>query len=149
MILPETAKPDAISSEPALNVEQLGGRLNQNNSDALADIQARSLRERFALGYYFAAAVAPSNLGATEMNMAVSITDPVSKYSIPSDEHIRKLLQLAALRFLSLRARLLQDEVNQIGIALKSGNMTPDEADWRLEELGALDLAYPPIPGAQ
>ena len=83
------------------------------------------------------------------MNMAVSITDPVSRYSIPSDEHIRKLLQLAALRFLSLRARLLQDEVNQIGIALKSGHMTPDEADWRLEELGALDLAYPPIPGAQ
>ena len=83
------------------------------------------------------------------MNMAVNITEPVSRYSIPSDEHIRKLLQLAALRFLSLRARLLQHEVNQIGIALKSGEMTPDEADWRLEELGALDLAYPPIPGAQ
>jgi hypothetical protein len=81
------------------------------------------------------------------MNMAVNMA--VSKYSIPPDEHIRKLLQLAALRFLSLRARLLQHEVNQIGIALKSGEMTPDEADWRLEELGALDLAYPPIPGAQ
>ena len=83
------------------------------------------------------------------MKMSVNIAGPVSRYSIPSDEHIRKLLQLAALRFLSLRARLLQDEVNQIGIALKSGRMTPDEADWRLEVLGALDLAYPPIPGAQ
>ena len=60
------------------------------------------------------------------MNMSVNIAGPVSRYSIPSDEHIRKLLQLAALRFLSLRARLLQDEVNQIGIALKSGRMTPD-----------------------
>jgi hypothetical protein len=82
------------------------------------------------------------------MNMAVSLAEPVSKYSIPSDEHIRKLLQLAALRFLSLRARLLQNEVNQIGIALKSGELTPDQVDWRLEELGALDLAYPPIQGA-
>jgi hypothetical protein len=64
-----------------------------------------------------------------------------------SDQHIRKLLQLAALRFLSLRARLLQHEVTQIGLALKSDEMTPDEADDRLAELSALDLVYPDLMG--
>jgi hypothetical protein len=66
-----------------------------------------------------------------------------------SDQHIRKLLQLAALRFLSLRARLLQHEVTQIGIALKAGKITPDDADARLDELGALDLVYPELMGAE
>jgi len=64
-----------------------------------------------------------------------------------SDQNIRKLLQLAALRFLCLRARLLHHEIRQIGIALKSGEMTSDEADDRLAEFGALDLVYPELMG--
>jgi hypothetical protein len=54
----ETAKPATVSSEPALNIEQLGGRLNKTNTETLDQLQARSLRHRFALGYYFAATVA-------------------------------------------------------------------------------------------
>jgi hypothetical protein len=34
--------------------------------------------------------------------------------------------------FWPLRTRMLQDEVNQIGMALKAGTMTPDEVDERL-----------------
>jgi hypothetical protein len=62
-----------------------------------------------------------------------------------SDPHIRKLLQLAGLRFLCSRARWLESEATQIGIALKSGAMTSDEADMRIDELGALDVVYPEL----
>jgi hypothetical protein len=62
-----------------------------------------------------------------------------------SDPKIRKLLQLAGLRFVCSRARWLESEATQIGIALKSGSMTSDEADERLSELGALDLVYPEL----
>ena len=58
MILPETAKPDAISSEPALNVEQLGGELD------LIETQTTALRKHFALGYYLAVTLAPLIYGA-------------------------------------------------------------------------------------
>ena len=64
-----------------------------------------------------------------------------------TDPHIRKQLQLAGLRFMCTRARWLESEARLIGIALKSGKMTPDEADERLEELGALDLVYPELMG--
>jgi hypothetical protein len=64
-----------------------------------------------------------------------------------SDPHVRKLLQLAGLRFLCSRARWLESEATLIGIALKSGKMTSDEADVRFEELGALDLVYPELMG--
>jgi hypothetical protein len=56
---PDTAKPATVSSAPALIVEQLGGPLNKKNTDSLTELQARSLRQRFALGYYFAATMAP------------------------------------------------------------------------------------------
>jgi hypothetical protein len=64
-----------------------------------------------------------------------------------SDPHIRKLLQLAGLRFLCSRARWLESEATQIGIALKSGAMTSEEADFLIDELGALDLVYPELMG--
>jgi hypothetical protein len=41
--------------------------------------------------------------------------------------------------FWPLRTRMLQDEVNQIGMALKAGTMTPDEVDERLAEFEMLD----------
>jgi hypothetical protein len=64
-----------------------------------------------------------------------------------TDENIRKQLQLAGLRFVCTRARWLEHEATQIGIALKSGAITPDQADERLDELGALDLVYPELMG--
>jgi hypothetical protein len=64
-----------------------------------------------------------------------------------TDQHIRKLLQLAGLGFMCSRARWLEHEATKIGMALKSGAMTPDEVDARLEEMGALDLVYPELMG--
>jgi hypothetical protein len=64
-----------------------------------------------------------------------------------SDPYIRKQLQLAGLRFVCSRARWLDHEATKIGLALKSGEMTPDEADARLDEMGALDLVYPELMG--
>jgi hypothetical protein len=58
MILPETAKPDAISSEPALNVEQLGGGLNSKDSNSLTDIQAFRLSRLYALSLNTASTIA-------------------------------------------------------------------------------------------
>ena len=66
-----------------------------------------------------------------------------------TDPHIRKMLQLAGLRFMCTRARWLESEATLIGIALKSGKMTSDEVDAKLEEMGALDLVYPELMGAQ
>jgi hypothetical protein len=51
--------------------------------------------------------------------------------------------------FWPLRTRMLQDEVNQIGMALKAGTMTPDEVDERLAELEMLDLVYPELMGCE
>jgi hypothetical protein len=64
-----------------------------------------------------------------------------------TDPHIRKQLQLAGLRFVCTRARWLESEATIIGKALKAGTMTPDEADARIDELGALDLVYPELMG--
>jgi hypothetical protein len=68
---------------------------------------------------------------------------------VVTDPHIRKQLQLAGLRFVCSRARWLEHEATKIGIALKSGAMTSDEADGRLDELGALDLVYPELMGCR
>jgi hypothetical protein len=62
-----------------------------------------------------------------------------------TDPKIRKLLQLAGLRFMCSRARWLDSEATKLGIALKAGNMTSDEVDAKLEEMGALDLVYPEL----
>ena len=58
---------------------------------------------------------------------------------------IRDQLVLAALRFVSLRCRLLQLEVDELGILFKNGKITPEELEVKLEELEILDLAYPHI----
>jgi hypothetical protein len=68
---------------------------------------------------------------------------PVKVY----DPNIRKELQLAGLRFVCSRARWLESEAKLIGVALKSGAMTSDDADARLDEMGALDLVYPELMG--
>jgi hypothetical protein len=64
-----------------------------------------------------------------------------------TDPHIRKMLQLAGLRFVCSRAQWLEHEAKQIDTALKSGIITSDEADERIDELGALDLVYPELMG--
>jgi hypothetical protein len=62
-----------------------------------------------------------------------------------SDPRIRKQLQLAGLRFVCTRARWLESEATRIGIALKSGAMSSDEADESMAALGMLDLVYPEL----
>ncbi|MCK1742214.1 hypothetical protein IVA80_15420 [Bradyrhizobium sp. 139] len=68
---------------------------------------------------------------------------------IVTDPKIRKTLQLAGLRFVCSRARWLDSEATKIGLALKAGTMTSDEVDAKLEEMGALDLVYPELMGAE
>lgn len=62
-----------------------------------------------------------------------------------TDPKIRKELQLAGLRFAITRANWFIDEAKRIGVALKSGAMTSDQADAKLEEMNALDLVYPEL----
>jgi hypothetical protein len=73
---------------------------------------------------------------------------PISPVAV-SDPRIRKLLQLAGLRFVCSRADWLKSEAMLIGIALKSGKITSDEADAKIAELGALDLCYPELMGRE
>jgi len=65
-----------------------------------------------------------------------------------SDPTIRKMLQLAGLRFIISRARWLISEAIKLGLGLKSGKMTSDEVDAALAEIGALDLVYPELTGS-
>ncbi|HWZ06292.1 MAG TPA: hypothetical protein VNY53_05200 [Bradyrhizobium sp.] len=62
-----------------------------------------------------------------------------------TDPKIRKMLQLAGLRFVISRARWLESEAKRLGVALKSGSMTSDQVDAELAEMGALDLVYPEL----
>jgi hypothetical protein len=62
-----------------------------------------------------------------------------------SDRKIRKLLQLAGLRFAHSRAVWIGDECKKIGTALQDGKLTIEEVDSRLEEMGMLDLVYPEL----
>lgn len=73
---------------------------------------------------------------------------PVSPLAV-TDPKIRKLLQLAGLRFLCSRARWLDSEAMRLGVALKAGKMTSDEIDEKLADMGALDLVYPELMGAE
>jgi hypothetical protein len=77
------------------------------------------------------------------MNAHVKPTSPLAV----TDPKIRKMLQLAGLRFVISRARWLESEAKRIGIALKSGTITSDQADAKLEAMGALDLVYPELMG--
>ena len=62
-----------------------------------------------------------------------------------TDPKIRMMLQLAGLRFMITRASWLISEATILGKALKTGAMTSEEADTKLEEMGALDLCYPEL----
>ena len=55
----ETDKPAPKRVSGLYSVEPLAGELNPNHSDALPEIQARSLRQNFAVGYCLAASLAP------------------------------------------------------------------------------------------
>ncbi|MHC2334475.1 hypothetical protein [Bradyrhizobium sp. USDA 4454] len=66
-----------------------------------------------------------------------------------SDPAIRKQLQLAGLRFMYSRAMWLASEVRVIGIQLKNGRITTAQADAKLEEMGAINLVYPELMGAE
>jgi hypothetical protein len=73
---------------------------------------------------------------------------PTSPVAV-TDPKIRKVLQLAGLRFLISRARWLESEAKSLGIALKDGKISMDQVDTKLAEMGALDLVYPELMGAQ
>ena len=62
-----------------------------------------------------------------------------------TDPQIRKLLQLAGLRFIITRSQWLISEATIVGKTLKAGTMTSEEVDAKLEEWGALDLCYPEL----
>nr|QDP26246.1 hypothetical protein FNV92_30615 [Bradyrhizobium cosmicum] len=62
-----------------------------------------------------------------------------------SDPKVRKLLQLAGLRFMCSRARWLESECRVLGLALKNGTLSSSEVDSKLEEMGALELVYPEL----
>ena len=64
-----------------------------------------------------------------------------------SDPKIRKLLQLAGLRFVCSRARWLNSECVRLGTALDAGHLTSDEVDVELDRMGAMDLVYPELMG--
>jgi hypothetical protein len=59
-----TAKPaTAPHGEPASNIEQLGGQLDDHNNPTLIEIQARRLIRRFALTFPVACVVASLHYG--------------------------------------------------------------------------------------
>ncbi|WP_338827627.1 hypothetical protein [Bradyrhizobium sp. 27S5] len=62
-----------------------------------------------------------------------------------TDPKIRKLLQIAGLRFVYSRARWLASEAETLGKAIQSNGLTCDEVDERLTEMGILDLVYPEL----
>ncbi len=78
------------------------------------------------------------------MNQHIKPPQAVSPLAV-TDPKIRKLLQLAGLRFMVTRAHWLISEATVLGKALKAGEMTMDEVDAKLEEMGALDLCYPEL----
>ena len=78
------------------------------------------------------------------MNQHVKTPQAVSPLAV-TDPKIRKLLQLAGLRFMISRSHWLISEATIVGKALKAGTMTTDEVDAKLEEWGALDLCYPEL----
>jgi hypothetical protein len=77
------------------------------------------------------------------MNAHVRNLSPVAV----TDPHVRKQLQLAGLRFMWGRAKWLESEPKILGMALKAGEITSDDLDAKLMEMGALDLVYPELMG--
>lgn len=62
-----------------------------------------------------------------------------------SDRTVRKQLQLSGLLFAKSRAEWIASECKKIGLALKAGKMTIEQADQLLDEMGILDLVYPEL----
>jgi hypothetical protein len=83
------------------------------------------------------------NMHVNEQN--VSTGSPLAV----TDPKIRKQLQFSGLRFAITRAHWFIDEATRIGVALKSGAMSSDQVDAKLEEMGALDLVYPELMGGK
>jgi hypothetical protein len=77
------------------------------------------------------------------MNAHVRNLSPVAV----TDPNIRKQLQFAGLRFMISRADWLKSEALLLGMALKAGEITSDDLDEKLMEMGALDLVYPELMG--
>jgi hypothetical protein len=77
------------------------------------------------------------------MNAHVRNLSPVAV----TDPSVRRQLQLAGLRFMRSRAKWLESEATIIGVALKNGELSSDEVDEKLAEMGALDLVYPELMG--
>jgi hypothetical protein len=61
---------------------------------------------------------------------------------IIKDLHIKKQLQMAGLRFGIARAHHFIAEATALGLALKDGTISPDEADEKLKEMDALGMIY-------
>ena len=78
------------------------------------------------------------------MNMHAKPPQAASPLAV-TDPRIRKLLQLAGLRFMITRSQWLISEATILGKALKANEITSDEVDAKLEEWGALDLCYPEL----
>jgi hypothetical protein len=72
------------------------------------------------------------------MNIHIQPTSPPPI----KDPRIKRELQLAGLRFAIVRANWFVEECRHLGTALKEGKITPEQADERLGEIGALDLVY-------
>ncbi|MEY9465815.1 hypothetical protein ABH973_006228 [Bradyrhizobium ottawaense] len=91
--------------------------------------------------------------GASMMHVkptqVASVSDNAIRPLIVTDPKIRKMLQLAGLRFVCSRARWLDSEAIRIGKALTAGTMTSDEVDAELANMGALDLVYPELMGGE
>jgi hypothetical protein len=83
-------------------------------------------------------------MGVAAMNQHTKPPQTVSPLAV-TDPKIRKLLQLAGLRFMITRSQWLISEATIVGKALKAGTMTSDEVDEKLAEWGALDLCYPEL----
>jgi hypothetical protein len=81
------------------------------------------------------------------MNAPLRSSQFASPFAI-TDPKIRKQLQLAGLRFVCSQNRWIHHECIKLGSALKSGAMTSDEADLKLEEMGLLAAVYPELMAA-
>ncbi len=64
-----------------------------------------------------------------------------------SDRKTRKLLQLSGLSFVSGRALWIHQECKIMAAKLKDGQLTIEQADAFLEEMGILQLVYPELMG--
>jgi hypothetical protein len=138
MIAPDTAKPATVSSEPALNVEQLGGPLNQTNTTLFENCKPRSF-----VGYIFSVERPPPRSRTSSGGCA----DERAFQTPPKGFRPENPQGASACWIACSRARWLDSEAIRLGIALKNGTLTSDQVDEHLIEMGALDLCYPELMG--